>query len=63
MVVEGNNDEIAPAVQEALKDFIQEALAGTVAGFVKSLKFTENVQEIELRIKLNDSRENHEQET
>lgn len=46
-----------------LKDFIQEALAGTVAGFVKSLKFTENVQEIELRIKLNDSRENHEQET
>lgn len=46
-----------------LKDFIQEALAGTVAGFVKSLKFTENVQEIELRIKLNDSWGKHEQET
>ena len=38
-----------------LKKFVQESLASTVAGFVKSLKFTENVQEIELRIKLTDS--------
>ena len=38
-----------------LKKFVQESLAGTVAGFVKSLKFTENVQEIELRIKLSDT--------
>jgi molybdopterin-guanine dinucleotide biosynthesis protein B len=38
-----------------LKKFVQESLAGTVAGFVKSLKFTENVREIELRIKLTDS--------
>ncbi|MCB2184396.1 MAG: molybdopterin-guanine dinucleotide biosynthesis protein B [Desulfobulbaceae bacterium] len=37
-----------------LKEFVQDALAGTVTGFIKSLKFTENVQEIELRIKLNE---------
>ncbi|MFH1216648.1 MAG: molybdopterin-guanine dinucleotide biosynthesis protein B [Pseudomonadota bacterium] len=38
-----------------LKNFVQKALGGTVAGFVKSLKLTENAQEIEIRIKLNDS--------
>ncbi len=35
-----------------LKDFVQDALAGTVAGFVDSLKSTEDASEIELRIKL-----------
>ncbi len=34
-----------------LKEFVQGALAGTVAGFIKSLKFTENVHDIELKIK------------
>ncbi|OKY74101.1 MAG: molybdopterin-guanine dinucleotide biosynthesis protein B [Desulfobulbaceae bacterium DB1] len=38
-----------------LKNFVQRSLAGTVAGFVKSLKLTENAREIEIRIKLNDS--------
>ncbi len=41
-----------------LKMFVQEALAGTVFGFVDSLKMTDEVQEIELRIKLNNN-ENH----
>lgn len=35
-----------------LKGFVQEALAGTVSGFIKSLKFSEDAEEIELRIKL-----------
>ncbi len=35
-----------------LKDFIQEALAGTVQGFVKTLKLNKDIKEIELRIKL-----------
>lgn len=35
-----------------LKDFIQESLAGTVAGYVKSLKVSDDIKEIELRIKL-----------
>jgi molybdopterin-guanine dinucleotide biosynthesis adapter protein len=35
-----------------LKGFVQDALAGTVAGFVKSLKFSNDAAEIELRIKL-----------
>lgn len=33
-----------------IKDFIQEALAGTVGGFVKSLKLNDEIKEIELRI-------------
>lgn len=37
-----------------LKEFVQQALAGTVSGFVKSLKFTDNVREIEIRVKLCD---------
>lgn len=36
-----------------MKGFVQEALAGTVLGFIKSLKKTENTQSIELRVKLN----------
>jgi molybdopterin-guanine dinucleotide biosynthesis protein B len=36
-----------------LKDFIQEALAGTVYGFVKTLKFNKDIKEIELRIRVN----------
>ncbi len=36
-----------------LKEFVQEALAGTVHGFVQSLKLTDNVREIELRVKIN----------
>ncbi len=35
-----------------LKDFIQEALAGTVHGFLKTLKLDKDMKEIELRIKL-----------
>jgi len=37
-----------------IKDFIQEALAGTVHGFVKTLKFNKDIREIELRIRLDD---------
>lgn len=37
-----------------LKTFVQDALAGTITGFIKSLKFTENVKEIEIRIKLDE---------
>ena len=39
-------------VKVPLKGFVQDALAGTVAGFVKSLKFSDDASEIELRIKL-----------
>ena len=35
-----------------LKRFIQDSLAGVVAGYVESLKLSEEVEEIELRIKL-----------
>jgi molybdopterin-guanine dinucleotide biosynthesis adapter protein len=35
-----------------LKGFVQDALAGTVVGFVKSLKFSDDASEIELRIKV-----------
>lgn len=35
-----------------LKDFVQESLAGTVHGFVSSLKLVDTITEIELRIKL-----------
>lgn len=35
-----------------IKDFVQEALAGTVHGFVASLKFVDDIEELELRIKL-----------
>lgn len=35
-----------------LKDFIQDALAGTVQGFVSSLKIAEEIEEIEIRIKI-----------
>ncbi len=34
-----------------LKEFVQEALAGTVCGFVRSLKFADGASEVELRIK------------
>jgi len=37
-----------------LKAFIQDALAGTVHGFVETLKFSNDIREIELRIKLKD---------
>lgn len=39
-------------VRIPLKDWVQEALAGTVTGFVKSLKLCHDVQEIELRIRI-----------
>ena len=39
-------------VRVPLKDWVQEALAGTVSGFVNSLKRNDEVQEIELRIRL-----------
>jgi len=35
-----------------LKSFVQDALAGTVHGFVKTLKQTGNIQEIDLKIRL-----------
>jgi molybdopterin-guanine dinucleotide biosynthesis protein B len=35
-----------------LKGFVQESLAGTVAGFIDALKLTDGSKEIELRIKL-----------
>lgn len=35
-----------------LKEFVQEALAGTVQGFVSTLKASTEIKEIELRIKL-----------
>ncbi len=35
-----------------LKGFVQDALAGTIAGFVRSLKYSGDASEIELRIKL-----------
>jgi len=35
-----------------IKDFVQDALAGTVHGFVASLKLVDEITEIELRIKL-----------
>ncbi|MGL1932591.1 MAG: molybdopterin-guanine dinucleotide biosynthesis protein B [Desulfotalea sp.] len=35
-----------------MKSFIQRSLAGTVHGYVNSLKVTDNIKEIELRIKL-----------
>lgn len=35
-----------------LKDFVQEVLAGTVHGFVKTLKLSRDIREIELRIKI-----------
>lgn len=35
-----------------LKEFIQESLAGTVHGFVKTLKLVKSIDEIELRIKI-----------
>lgn len=37
-----------------LLEFVQDALAGTVTGFINSLKFTQNVHDIELRIKLDE---------
>ena len=41
-------------IKVPLKDFIQEALAGTVYGFVKTLKFNDNIKEIELRIAIDE---------
>jgi molybdopterin-guanine dinucleotide biosynthesis adapter protein len=38
-----------------LNGFVKEALAGTVAGFIKSLKFVDDASEIELSIKMGDS--------
>ncbi len=35
-----------------LKDFVQESLAGTVNGFISSLKLVDNITDIELRIKI-----------
>jgi len=35
-----------------LKEFIQESLAGTVHGYVKTLKLVKSIDEIELRIKI-----------
>ncbi len=38
-----------------LKSFVQDCLAGTVVGFVESLKLTDDVTEIDLRIKIDRS--------
>lgn len=44
-------------VKVPLKDFVQEALAGTVAGLVGSFKLCDNMEEIELRIRLRKGRD------
>lgn len=41
-----------------LKDFVQECLAGSVAGFVEALKLTDDGEEIELRIRLGRKQQN-----
>jgi len=41
-------------VKVPIKQFIQESLAGTVHGFVKTLKLNKDINEIELRIKIDD---------
>ena len=38
-----------------IKDYIQEALAGTVYGFVKTLKLNHDIEEIELRFKVDEN--------
>lgn len=38
----------------SLTEFVQNALSGTVAGFIRALRSTENAREIELRIKLDE---------
>jgi len=38
-----------------IKDYIQEALAGTVYGFVKTLKLNQDIDEIELRFKVDEN--------
>ena len=35
-----------------LKDFVQEALAGTIHGFINSLKLVDEISDIDIRIKL-----------
>lgn len=40
-----------------IKNYIQEALAGVVEGFVKTLKIDRNINEIELRIKLDQNQD------
>lgn len=35
-----------------MKGFVQDALTGTILGFVKTLKQTDNIKEIDIRIKL-----------
>lgn len=37
-----------------LKDFVQEALASTIHGFIKTLKLNQDMREIELRIKIDE---------
>lgn len=43
-------------VQVPLKEYVQEALAGTVNGFVSTLKTQPDIEEIELRINLKNRR-------
>lgn len=40
-----------------IKDFIQESLAGTVHGYVQTLKYHSEIKEIELRIRVKDFEE------
>ena len=54
-VVEPTVKRVAAPTEVAytrLKGFIQDSLAGVVAGYVESLKINEELGEIELRIKL-----------
>lgn len=57
-LVEKGSKEIASLLVNGnkvpVKDFIQKALAGTVHGFVHSLKLHGEIDEIELRIKVKD---------
>jgi molybdopterin-guanine dinucleotide biosynthesis protein B len=38
-----------------IKEYIQESLAGTVYGFVKTLKLNQEIKEIEIRFKVNEN--------
>jgi len=53
---EKSSDEIVSLLVNGrkvpLKEFIQESLAGTVHGYVKTLKLVKTIDEIELRIKI-----------
>ncbi len=54
----GQTELLVNGVRIPLKEWVQEALAGTVSGFVNSLKLSDEVRKIELRIRLDDGKKN-----